>query len=231
MVAGELKVADADQGTSWTDKQQNPLGADHEHSWGTDSGILSLLCSTLCTRSVPIFVVVVVVLSKNDPSSHRQVKAEGDGPVRRRVTGEGSWDRRSSAVGYLLLSLQNQGLNQRAPSPPHTQDQLGSINGFREDQLMAIAFRCYDSVRTDKTQRTHLYFVDCGGAMQMFTPMSWFRTMLGRSGPRDHFNLINLHFHFIRFYLRWFQLIFTVMLELVGMWSNSWLPYSIKHYV
>lgn len=29
-----------------------------------------------------------------------------------------------------------------------TQDQLGSINGFGVDQLMAIVFRCFDSVCT-----------------------------------------------------------------------------------
>lgn len=49
-------------------------------------------------------------------------------------------------------SRQNQSLNWRAS--PSTQDQLGSINGFGVDQLMAIVFRCCDSVCTDSPTHT-----------------------------------------------------------------------------
>lgn len=53
----------------------------------------------------------------------------------------------------LLLSLRTK------PEPelesfPFTQDQLGSINGFGVDQLMAIVFRCFDSVCTDNPTHT-----------------------------------------------------------------------------
>lgn len=53
----------------------------------------------------------------------------------------------------LLLSLRTK------PEPelesfPYTQDQLGSINGFRVDQLMAIVFHCCDSVCTDNPTHT-----------------------------------------------------------------------------
>lgn len=37
---------------------------------------------------------------------------------------------------------------------PFTQDQLGSINGFRVDQLMGIVFHCCDSVCSDNP--THI---------------------------------------------------------------------------
>lgn len=49
-------------------------------------------------------------------------------------------------------SGQNQSLNWR--TSPFTQDQLGSINGFGVDQLMAIIFRCFDSVCTDNPTHT-----------------------------------------------------------------------------
>lgn len=57
------------------------------------------------------------------------------------------------AVQCLLLSLRTK------PEPelesfPYTQDQLGSINGFGVDQLMAIVFRCFDSVCTDNPTHT-----------------------------------------------------------------------------
>lgn len=54
----------------------------------------------------------------------------------------------------LLLSLQTK-LEPESKSFPFTQDQLGSINGFGVDQLMAIIFRCFDSVCTDNPN-THI---------------------------------------------------------------------------
>lgn len=81
-------------------------------------------------------------------TSHRAIPPHGQ--VRR--------DTRSQEEGAADVALagghsrQNQSLNWRASLS--TQDQLGSINGFGVDQLMAIVFHCCDSVCTDSPTHT-----------------------------------------------------------------------------
>lgn len=52
---------------------------------------------------------------------------------------------------------------------PYTQDQLGSINGFGVDQLMAIVFRCFDSERTDNPTHTSACALWCNA--DVYTPV------------------------------------------------------------
>lgn len=83
-------------------------------------------------------------------SPHRQVRGDTRSQEEGAASGCGF---RGGAEQCLLLSLRTKPESE-LESFPYTQDQLGSINGFGVDQLMAIVFRCFDSACTDDPTHT-----------------------------------------------------------------------------